>query len=77
MVGYGQVAGSPGTMETYVKSNPKAYGHLVDENKKQTLQQWKREISNDHKLSHPQNKIIIGCEIGKPITSSAQIWVKK
>ncbi len=30
MVGFGQLAGSPGTMETYVKSNPKAYGHLVD-----------------------------------------------
>jgi alpha-galactosidase len=30
MVGFGQVAGSPGTMETYVKSNPGAYGHLVD-----------------------------------------------
>jgi len=30
MVGFGQVAGSPGTMETYVKSNPKAYGSLVD-----------------------------------------------
>jgi len=31
MVGFGQLKGSPGTMETYVKSNPKAYGHLVDE----------------------------------------------
>ena len=30
MVGFGQLKGSPGTMETYVKSNPKAYGHLVD-----------------------------------------------
>lgn len=30
MVGFGQVKGSPGTMETYVKSNPKDYGHLVD-----------------------------------------------
>jgi len=30
MVGFGQLAGSPGTMETYVKSNPKAYGKLVD-----------------------------------------------
>ncbi len=30
MVGFGQLAGSPGTMETYVKSNPKDYGHLVD-----------------------------------------------
>ena len=31
MVGFGQLAGSPGTMETYVKSNPEAYGHLVDD----------------------------------------------
>lgn len=30
MVGFGQVKGSPGTMETYVKSNPKDYGALVD-----------------------------------------------
>jgi alpha-galactosidase len=31
MVGFGQLAGNPGTMETYVKSNPEAYGRLVDE----------------------------------------------
>ncbi len=30
MVGFGQLEGSPGTMETYVESKPKAYGHLVD-----------------------------------------------
>ena len=30
MAGFGQVKGSPGTMETYVKSNPKDYGHLVN-----------------------------------------------
>ena len=30
MVGFGQLAGSPGTMETYLKSNAKDYGHLVD-----------------------------------------------
>lgn len=30
MVGFGQVEGSLGTMQSYVKSNPKAYGHLVD-----------------------------------------------
>jgi len=30
MVGFGQIKGSPGTMETYVKSNPKDYGHLVN-----------------------------------------------
>ncbi|MEP4077387.1 sulfatase-like hydrolase/transferase [Haloferula sp.] len=30
MVGYGQLKGSPGTMETYLKEKPEAYGHLVD-----------------------------------------------
>jgi alpha-galactosidase len=30
MIGFGQLAGSPGTMETYINSNPKDYGHLVD-----------------------------------------------
>ena len=30
MVGFGQVEGETGTMESYVKSNPKAYGHLVN-----------------------------------------------
>ncbi len=34
MVGFGQVKGSPGTMETYVKSNPKDYGKLVDKSGK-------------------------------------------
>ncbi|QTN31054.1 sialate O-acetylesterase [Akkermansiaceae bacterium] len=31
MVGFGQVKGSPGTMESYLKTNPKDYGKLVDE----------------------------------------------
>ncbi len=31
MVGFGQLKGSPGTMETYTRSNPGAYGHLLDE----------------------------------------------
>ncbi len=29
MVGFGQLTGSPGTMESCVKRNPKDYGHLV------------------------------------------------
>ncbi len=29
MVGFGQLEGSPGTMEAYVKSKPDDYGHLV------------------------------------------------
>ncbi|MCX6877830.1 MAG: sialate O-acetylesterase [Verrucomicrobia bacterium] len=34
MIGFGQLAGSPGTMETYLKSKPKDYGHLVDKDGK-------------------------------------------
>jgi len=30
MVGFGQLTGNPGTMETYVKGKAKDYGHLVD-----------------------------------------------
>ena len=32
MVGFGQLTGSPGTMETYVQLNPDKYGKLVDQN---------------------------------------------
>ena len=31
MVGFGQLNGNPGTMETYLKSNPDKYGLLVDD----------------------------------------------
>ena len=37
MVGFGQLTGSPGTMATYLKSNPKDYGHLVDNNGKHVI----------------------------------------
>jgi hypothetical protein len=37
MVGFGQLTGRPGTMETYVKSNPAAYGHLVDKSGKHVV----------------------------------------
>jgi len=37
MVGYGQLKGSPGTMQTYLKSNPKEYGHLVDKSGKNVV----------------------------------------
>ncbi len=37
MVGFGQLKGSPGTMETYLKSNPKDYGHLVDDKGKNVV----------------------------------------
>jgi hypothetical protein len=51
MVGFGQLAGSPGTMETYVKSNPEAYGHLVDENGKHVVRDdvWIVNISHEDK----------------------------
>ncbi len=32
MVGFGQLTGSPGTMESYIKDNPKDYGHLAHDN---------------------------------------------
>lgn len=32
MVGFGQIKGTPGTMEYYLKNKPDAYGHLVDNN---------------------------------------------
>ncbi|MDH4238220.1 MAG: sialate O-acetylesterase [Phycisphaerae bacterium] len=34
MVGFGQLRGETGTMEAYLKSNPKDYGHLVDDDGK-------------------------------------------
>ena len=37
MVGFGQQEGSPGTMETYVKSNPKDYGKLVNKEGKPVI----------------------------------------
>ena len=37
MVGFGQLKGSPGTMETYLKSNPKDYGQLVDDDGKHVV----------------------------------------
>lgn len=51
MVGFGQVTGSPGTMETYVKSNPEAYGHLVDEDGEPVVRDdvWIVNISHEGK----------------------------
>ena len=37
MVGFGQVMGSPGTMQTYVKNNPQDYGHLMNPEGKPVL----------------------------------------
>jgi len=51
MVGFGQLTGSPGTMETYVKSNPEAYGHLVDEGGEPVVRDdvWIVNISHEGK----------------------------
>lgn len=52
MVGFGQLAGdSPGTMETLLKSNPKAYGHLVDANGEPVVRDdvWIVNLSYDPK----------------------------
>jgi len=51
MVGFGQVAGSPGTMETYVKSNPRDYGHLVDKDGKPVVRDdvWIVNLSYEDK----------------------------
>ncbi len=48
MVGFGQLDGSPGTMETYVKSNPKDYGQLVDKDGKRVVRDdvWIVNISD-------------------------------
>jgi alpha-galactosidase len=48
MVGFGQVKGSPGTMEAYVKSNPKDYGRLVDKDGKPVVRDdvWIVNISH-------------------------------
>lgn len=51
MVGFGQIKGIPGTMETYVKSNPGDYGHLIDKNGKAIVRDdvWIVDISNKDK----------------------------
>jgi alpha-galactosidase len=49
MVGFGQLDGSPGTMETYLKNNPADYGHLVDKDGKRVVRDdvWIVNISDD------------------------------
>ena len=51
MVGFGQLKGSPGTMETYLKSNPKDYGHLVDRESKHVVRDdvWIVNLSHEDK----------------------------
>ena len=51
MVGFGQLDGSPGTMETYVKGNPKDYGQLVAKDGKRVVRDdvWIVNISDAQK----------------------------
>lgn len=51
MVGYGLLKDKPGTMESYVKSNPKDYSHLVDESNKHVVRDdvWIVDISYEDK----------------------------
>lgn len=51
MVGFGQLDGSPGTMEAYLKSNPKDYGHLIDKNGKRVVRDdvWIVNLSDGKK----------------------------
>ncbi|MGC6426321.1 MAG: sialate O-acetylesterase [Akkermansiaceae bacterium] len=48
MVGFGQLEGSPGTMESYLKENPKAYRHLIGKDGKRVVRDdvWIVNISN-------------------------------
>jgi hypothetical protein len=51
MVGFGQLDGNPGTMEAYMKSNPDAYGHLVDKDGKRIVRNdvWIVNLSHEKK----------------------------
>jgi alpha-galactosidase len=51
MVGFGQLDGSPGTMETHVKGNPENYGHLVDKDGKRVVRDdvWIVNVSDAKK----------------------------
>jgi len=49
MVGFGQLEGGPGTMETYVKSNPKDYARLLGKDGKPVVRDdvWIVNLSNE------------------------------
>jgi hypothetical protein len=51
MVGFGQLKGAPGTMETYVKSNSNDYGHLVNRDSKHVVRNdvWIVNLSYEEK----------------------------
>jgi alpha-galactosidase len=51
MVGFGQLAGGPGTMASYVESNPEAYGHLVAGDGSHVVRDdvWIVDLSNPEK----------------------------
>jgi hypothetical protein len=66
MVGFGQLKGSPGTMETYVKSNPKDYGHLVAKDGKPVVRDdvWIVNISDSAKPQQGQLTVGYGASEG-------------
>lgn len=51
MVGFGQLKGGEGTMESYVQSDPESYGHLVDEKGHPIVRDdvWLVNLSNPRK----------------------------
>lgn len=52
MVGFGQVTGSPGTMESYLKHKPEEYGHLVGKDGKRVVRDdvWIVNLSSADKM---------------------------
>lgn len=73
MVGYGEIKGSTGTMEFYVKHKPNHYGELVDRNGKPVVRDdvWIVDISNQDQekkgwltTGYGANANLIGPEYG-------------
>lgn len=73
MVGFGEIKGSTGTMESYVKNNPTDYGHLVDAGGSPVVRDdvWIVDISNQEQektgwltTGYGANANLIGPEFG-------------
>jgi len=60
MVGFGQLKGTPGTMETYVKSNPKDYGKLVDKDGKNVVRDDVWIVNLSYKDKQKQGSLTTG-----------------
>ncbi|MCF7955570.1 MAG: sialate O-acetylesterase [Phycisphaerae bacterium] len=60
MVGFGQLKGTPGTMETYVKSNPKDYGKLVDKDGKNVVRDDVWIVNLSYKDKEQQGPLTTG-----------------